>query len=95
MIATPLDDLLTRAANLRRQLADARNALARDTVFDLSRVRYEVESLCEIALSLAPEQRGRATQVLEALDADLAATAQHLEAWRETTLSPQQGDQHP
>lgn len=90
-----MEELLTRVANLRRHLADAQGALARDTVFDLSRTRYEVETLCELALRLEPGQRLRATQALEALDADLAATTQHLEAWRETTLPPQQGDAQP
>ena len=95
MTDSPMEDLLTRAAALRRHLGDAQAALGRDSLFDLSRVRYEVESLCEIALRLEPGQRPRATQVLEALDADLAATTQHLEAWREMTLPPQQGDEQP
>lgn len=91
----PMEDFLTRVASLRRHLADAQAALARSSVFDLAKVRYEVETLCELALSLEPDQRARATQALEALDADLARTTQHLEAWREATLAPQQGDHQP
>lgn len=90
-----MEELLTRAADLRRHLGDARTALGRDSLFDLSKVRYEVETLCALALDLAPEQRARAALVLEALDADLAETTQHLEAWREKSLSPQQGEQQP
>jgi hypothetical protein len=94
-VTSPMEDLLTRAANLRRHLADAQAALDRDSLFDLAKVRYEVETLCELALSLEPGQRARAAEVLEALDADLARTTQHLEAWRETTFAPQQGDDQP
>lgn len=95
MTRSPMEDLLVRAADLRRHLGDARAALGRDSLFDLAKVRYEVETLCALASDLAPEQRSRAVAVLEALDADLAETTQHLEAWREKSLSPQQGDEQP
>ncbi len=94
MTRSPMEDLLTRAATLRRHLGDAQAALGRNSLFDLAKVRYEVETLCELALALPPDQRARGRNVLEALDADLAATTQQLEAWR-AAQAPQQGEPQP
>lgn len=87
-MSAALDALLVRAATLERRIADARAALARGVIHDLSRADAEVAALCELAQQVAPDERPRAVAVLERLDGAIAAVTTVLATAREA-LPPQ------